>query len=249
MSTDPLGRGGGWARRWTLPRRRPGARATTVAAGAAALLAACGSPPPYQYVASADRSLVVKLPAGWASVDPTALGYAKPTASRWVAFYDGAGKADPSHFESKLPISPPDDPVVQMLTVKLGGSAVTEEVLRDALTPGSRHALVKFANQAQLDDTAVTDFGSKEQVVDTPQATGLRVTSLFSFDVSDLAARSVTDKPVVPDVTVVVDKMAVADRAGEHLHVIQIWCSVACFAKNQQVVDQIMSSFTVKAQP
>jgi hypothetical protein len=43
--------------------------------------------------------------------------------------------------------------------------------------------------------------------------------------------------------------MAVADRTGEHLHVIQIWCSVACFAKNQQVVDQIMSSFTVKAQP
>jgi hypothetical protein len=241
MSTDPLGMGPGWARALT---------AALTAVVPAVVLAGCGSPPPYQYVASADRSIVVKLPAGWTSVDPTALGYAKPTASRWVAFYDGSGQADPSHFESKLPISPPDEPVVQMLTVKLGGSGpVTEDVLRDALTPGSRHALVKFANQAQLDDTAVTDFGSKEQVVDTPEATGLRVTSLFSFDVSDLAAKSVSDKPAVPDVTVVVDKMAVADRSGEHLHVIQIWCSVACFAKNEQVVDQIMSSYTVKAQP
>ena len=247
MTTDPRGETPGRAG----PRRAR--RAVTVGAAAAvlALVAGCGSPPDYQYVANGDRTIVVKLPASWKSVDPTQLGYPKPTSKQWMAFYDGSGKADPNNFQTKLPISPPDQPVVQMLTITRSGNTgpVPEEVLRDALTPSTKHELIKFIRQANLDDAAVTDYGAQEQAIDTPQATGLRIQSMFAFDVKGIVAQSVNDNPAVPDVRVIVDKLAVADRSGKHIHVIQIWCSVECFAQNQKVIDQVMSSYTVKAQP
>lgn len=240
MSTNPRG---------VLPDRaalRRARRALPVAAAMSALaLGGCGAPPDYQYVASADRSMVVKLPASWTSLDPTDLGYAKPTSKQWTAFYDGSGQADPNHFQTKLPISPPDAPVVQLLTVARDGDGpVPQSVLKDALTPGSLHELIKFAKQANLDDAAVTDYGVKEDAVQTPQATGLRLRSLFSFDV-----KGITADQNAPDVSVIVDKLALADRQGRHIHVIQIWCSVECYTQNETLIDQIMSSYTVKAQP
>ena len=240
MSTDPRGEAPG---RDGLRRAR---RALPVAAAASALalVAGCGAPPDYQYVASADRSMVVKLPASWKSLDPTALGYAKPTSKQWTAFFDGSGQADPAHFQTKLPISPPDSPVVQLLTVARNGDGpVPPEVLKDALTPGSLHELIKFAKQADLDDASVTDYGVKEDTVETAQATGLRLRSLFSFDV-----KGITADQNAPDVSVIVDKLALADRQGRHIHVIQIWCSVECYTKNETLIGQIMSSYTVKAQ-
>ena len=246
MTTDP--RGGTGAR----AGRRARHAVTVGAAGCAlGLLAGCSSPPDYQYVANGDRTIVVKLPASWKSVDPTKVGYPKSTSKQWMAFYDGSGKADPNNFDSKLPISPPDQPVVQMVTlVEKGGTGpVPESVLRDLLTPGTKHAVVKFANQAMIDDTALTDFKTQDQTIDTPQATGVRMQSLFAFNIKDLAAKSISDKPEIPDVRVIVDKIAVADRAGKHIHVIQIWCTAECMQANASVIDQIMSSYTVKAQP
>ena len=240
MTTDP--RGGSDARTGRRARR-----AVTVGAAAAALavLAGCSSAPDYQYVANSDRSIVVKLPASWKSVDPTELGYAKPTRKQWMAFYDGSGQGDPNHFQTKLPISPPEQPVVQMLTVaRSGDGPVPQSVLEDVLTPGSLHELIKFAKQASLDDAAVTDYKVKRDTIDTPQATGLRIRSLFSFDVKGIMADQSAQ-----DVSVIVDKLAVADRSGKHIHVIQVWCSLQCFAQNESLIDQVMSTYTVKAQP
>jgi hypothetical protein len=243
MSTGPLGGGGG--------RERPGARLPTVLAVAAAtvLLAACGSPPRYQYVANTDRSMVVQLPADWKQIDITALGAAASTSARWTAVFDGSGQGDPGILRSKLPIPLTSAPVVQMLSIRIdAGQQVTDDELRDVLTPNTPHELLKFQRQGFVDDAQLSNYVHEESKVDTSTAHGLRIKSLYAFDTTGILAKDVDSTPTPSQEAVVVDKVAVADRANRHIHVIQIWCSVACYRANSTQIDQIMSTYTVKAQ-
>lgn len=249
MTTDPRGRR---PNRTGSARLRVRARWAVAGATVTALVAGCGgAAPTHQYVASADRSIVVKLPATWKPVDPTELGYNKPTASQWIAFYDGSGKGNPADFMSKLPISAPTAPVLQLVTAKrTTDGEVSLDELRDALTPSTPHEVVKFAKRASLDDAPVAGYDTSEEIVDTATAKGVRIRSRFEFDISNMAATSLkTQAPTRPPVSVVVDKLAVADKVGKHVHVIQIWCTRLCFLENQAQIDQIMSSYTVKSTP
>jgi hypothetical protein len=243
MSTDPLGGGDG--------RQRPGARLPTVLAVATAtvLLAACGSPPRYQYVANTDRSMVVRLPVDWKQIDVSALGLAASTSARWTAVYDGSGQGNPGILRSKLPIPLTSDPVVQMLSIRIeAGQKVTDDELRDALTPNTVHELLKLQRQGFVDDAQLSNYLHEESKIDTSTAHGLRIKSLYAFDTTGILAKDVDSTPTPSQESVVVDKLAVTDRANRHLHVIQISCSAACYRANTTLIDQIMSTYTVKAQ-
>ncbi len=246
MTANPPGADG--STRTASPRVRRGT--LLGAALAVGVLAGCGSGPGYQYVANGDRSMVVKVPTGWVAVDNKTLGVTS-SSDAWQAYYDGSGAPDADHFETKLPISPPDTPAMRLLSVKTDpGTQVPDSELRDLLTPNNPHELVKFARQSWLDDVEMSNFAVlSESTVDTGQAHGVRIRSAYAFNVGSLLGKGLTDQASSTQQVVVVDKIAVASKDGRHVHVIQVWCSLECFRDNQDQIDEVLSSYTVKLQP
>jgi hypothetical protein len=203
-----------------------------VAAAVVAALAACGSPPSFRYVASTDRSVVLKVPSSWAEVDPASLGFTN-TSDTWRAYYDGSGRPNPADFMSgDVPLTSPAAPVVKVATLKIPtGSKVTEQDLADLLLPTSQTELVKMARQSWLNGVTLQAYGTLEKTpVKTATSTGIRMVSGYNFGGPNI----------------IVEKVAVTDTSASHIHVIQVWCAEQCFVQNRAQIDSILSTFTVK---
>jgi hypothetical protein len=207
-------------------------RATAAALVLVAVLAGCAAEPEHRYVASADRSMVVKVPSTWADVDAEEVG-ATTSGDLWRGYLDSSLSPSAQHFvDPNTPVSAPVDPVVEMLTLKIDeGTPVPPEQLADVILPASSREVTKLARQAYLDAVDQFGFGVLEtESVETATATGVRVRTGFNFGGDDI----------------LVEKIAVTDKDSRHLHVIQVWCVRACFEKNQPQIAAVLDSFTVK---
>ena len=219
----------------TLP---PGTVGRRLAAALAVLLgtalsSACAAPEPdHRYVASADRSMVVKVPSTWSDVDADEVG-ATTSSDLWRSYLDSSVEPSADHFvDPSTPVSAPLDPVVELLTLKIDEETkIPPEQLADVILPASSREATKLARQAYLDAVDQFGFGVLEtKSVETSTAVGVRVRTGFNFGGQDI----------------LVEKIAVTDKVSRHLHVIQVWCVRSCFEKNQQQIAAVLDSFTVK---
>lgn len=219
----------------TLPPRTAGRHlvAAVVVLAATAATAACAAPAPeHRYVASADRSMVVKVPSTWSDVDADEVG-ATTSSDLWRGYVDSSLSPSAQHFvDPNTPVSAPTDPVVEMLTLKIdAGTPVPPEQLADVILPASSREVTKLARRSYLDAVDQFGFGVLDtENVDTPTSVGVRVRTGFNFGGEDI----------------LVEKIAVTDKDRRHLHVIQVWCVRTCFEKNQQQIAAVLDSFTVK---
>lgn len=219
-------------RTMTRPARTVGVLGLAAVVGAT--LAGCGvggGDSSYRYVASLDRSLVVKVPQTWQEVSPESVGFTS-TSDQWRAYYDGSGKADPGNFVSTdSPVTTPSAPVVKMASIKIPkGTDVSDQELADSLLPTSEKGVVKLAKQAWLQDVTLKFAPIDTKTVDTATSHGVRTTTAFQVD----------------DQIVIVEKLAVIDKERTHVHLIQAWCTQACYQANEKQIDQVFASFTVK---
>lgn len=214
--------------------RRRASLAGWVVVGAVALVACGGTAPDYQFVANTDRSMVVKLPAGWTALDASKIRGAAATSDRWFAYYDAARKPSDAHADVGAPADSLSAPVVQMLTVKLpAGTAqqLTEDDLKDMLLPTSRKGVLRLAIQAQINvDPDIGFLPLEEQQIENKLATGIRLTYAYNF------GNGVTFR----------EKVVLVDRKGSHLYAIEAACSETCFNDHKAQIDSVLDSFTVK---
>jgi hypothetical protein len=208
--------------------------AVTAALVAVAGLGGCASPR-YQFVASPDNTLVIKVPRSWSVLDakkvaPDSVG---AESVRWLAFYDGSARPKVANAKAALPASPLL--VVESFALTPDEIAqVDDDALRNIARPVTREAQAQDAVERQaagLPPLKVTV--DLDQVIRTKLASGVHVV---------FATGEGSDR-------VHYNQVGVVDRKGGFAHFMVIKCSETCYQSNRNEIETVAKSFTVKKKP
>lgn len=210
-------------------RRRCGRAATLVVATALVASAACGSPK-YHYVKSSSERTYVRVPRDWALFDEEEITKgldqsreAKEAYKRlaWSVAFDAAPSPSLEHVLSPKAAHP-----TGLVEVRTLSSAERDGFSLSTL----RSLLLEFDPLGEGGAPGVEVLGSRD--VDRPG--GLHgnefVVNLKTTEGTRLKWRQI----------------ALVDSAVRKVHVLAISCEDDCYAANEKVIDQVISSWQVK---
>lgn len=193
-------------------------------------LAACGAPS-YTYVADSSANTYFKVPYGWHAVSQSALANALKTSGTgaWVsAFGEDAATASPNSILS-FDI---DRPFVFAEVGQLSSSAsasLSYDGLEDIFLP-----VTSDARSAEGSQLPVTDFRLLQQSMLTPGQGVHGVQVVYDYTYQD----GTTDT---------FDQVALTNADQTEVYLLVVHCTTSCYSQNQQAINTIMSSFTVRS--
>lgn len=227
--------------------RRHGRAPLLVAALAAVALSSCGGSG-FRYVKSAEANTYFKVPEDWAQFDEEALlaaqrggGGQSPQAGaveraiQWSVGFDAATQPSVKHL---LELDGATDPVVKAqvrLLLPDERRQVSVGLLRNLVLPVDQLEQQQAQQEQQNPMEAMTNprFELLNEKELTPEG-GLRGLRLV-YNVQ------VPDGPVVT-----VDQTALVDQGTTRLYVLYGLCEASCYKRNEKLMNEIATSFTVK---
>lgn len=208
--------------------------AATGAVAAVTGLGACAAPE-YEFVASPDNTVVMKVPRTWSTLDakkvaPDSVG---AEAIRWLAFYDGSERPKIANAKAALPASPLL--VVESFALTQEEIAqVDEDQLRNIARPITKEAQVQDALERQAAGLPPLKVNVElDEPVRTKLARGVHVVFTTGEGAEQLHYNQV----------------AMIDPKGGYAHFLVIKCSEACYQSNRTQIETVAQSFTVKKKP
>ena len=221
---------------------RPWARRTVWGTGIAMSLeialslSACAAPA-YTYVSSASTRTYFRVPSSWRLYTKQQLLVAanvqdSPQAAKSFPFLAGYdGDPQPSIDHILMLTSVPQYPVVRAEVERLSVAG------HDQLSVAALRNSVYAVDQLLQNDAA--DILSYKEVVESGGYHGIRMVYNVSLE-GNLTVASGNQ-------IMRIGQVALIDPATSLLHLLLIRCSAACYKANQTAINQIMSSFTVRA--
>ncbi|MET0275529.1 MAG: hypothetical protein ABW211_01650 [Acidimicrobiia bacterium] len=214
-----------------MPGRRSTQFASLVAAvvACAVLLSACGSSG-FHYVKSSEDKTYFKVPSNWklydndalfeaAKADMTAADLESARQNQWAAIFDAHPKPALSHVTSRSPSFPV-------------GRALVEKISAEAADGVS---LSSLRNLFYNIDTKVQNETATVLTYEPVERDG-------GFHGSHLVATLKSSKGES-----VLNQITLLDQATSKVYAIAIKCSTKCYEKNKSKIEQVIDSWTVKA--
>lgn len=213
-------------------------------AGAAAVvitivlaLTSCGAPS-WNYVTNKDERTYAKVPVGWRdlsdSLDPPGSVLGLPAdAVGWVRVFDSDPAPSIDHVTGTSAVESPTMVLVVLNMPQQARGMVSLDFLRDVLLPVSDQSRQRLAMQPM---SPLTDFKLYADQPLTP-GDGLRgVRSVFSYSLAGGPPQAF-------------DQTAYTNDDASKLYLITLRCSLECFKKNSDQINDVASSFTVREKP
>jgi hypothetical protein len=201
-------------------------------AAASGVLSGCSSPA-FRYVSSPDDTVVFLMPRNWTTLDPAKVipeGSQPGEEVTWLAFYDGAKRPDALHARSDKPADPLAIAETYSLT-KDEAAEVTDDQLRNAFGPvtAEAQAQAKVSRAAQgLPELHLRLV--KDEQFRTDRATGVHIVFVVGQGSDE----------------VMYNQVGVIDRKAARAHFLVVSCRSACYQANQERIETVARSFTVK---
>lgn len=201
-----------------------------------AATASCGAPR-YTYVADSPANTYFKVPSGWHAVPASALAAALKMngSGAWLSAYgEDSATASPGSVYS-FDVSKP------FVLAEVGGlnpqarDELSYNALTDMFLPVTSIARSEAAGQLP-----VTNFRLLRQSTLTPGqgVHGVRVT--YDYTWSEGARQGSTDT---------FDQVALTNADQTEVYLLIVHCTSACYSKNKNAINDIVSSFTVRSPP
>lgn len=188
---------------------------------------ACGGDADNSYIEQSEAGLFMRLPDDWEVFqvldDHPAAGLTDASIGPWRVVFDGAANADRAHLEEPAP----DDPVgfVEINPTPQGSGISTFLEMRALLGGGS---LDSFEPVDPLDSP---DF----DVVDYDE-----------FDLGGYYGNRLTVDTGSPGGEIRISQIVAVDDGADRLYVVRLLCSVECYEDNEDEIDEVLDSFTLR---
>ena len=211
-----------------------GAALLLAAIASLAGLAACGAPL-YTYVADSSANAYFKVPSGWHAVSASALSNAlkmNGTGAWLSAFGADSSTASPDSIYSFDVGKPFVFAEVGQLNTE-ASDALSYNTLTDIFLPVTSTARSQAAGQIP-----VTNFQLLRQSTLTLAQGVHGVRATYDYTWTDGATEGSTDT---------FDQVALTNADQTVLYLLILHCTTACYSHNQNAINDIMSSFTVRS--
>jgi hypothetical protein len=219
-------------RRWV--RRKPAAVVLCLALLGALALAGCSSST--QYLSSGSDHTYFKAPAGWKffgeqavvakiTTDLSPQQQEKVVDQGWRTAFDASPRPSLDHFLSSTSSYPTGYAVVSPLT------AQETDAMSDATLRNQFFGVDDALNADRLTMLSYAPVNMANGIH------GLRLTARLTPD---------PDSPAFPQQAVTFEQVAMTDQARTKVYAMVVVCKSTCFEKNQDRIDGVFDSWTVK---
>jgi hypothetical protein len=224
-----------------------GRRAVRAVLGAAVaatvvVLSGCANPE-YRFISSSERDVVVRVPWEWARLDEEDVRKLGQTPEEqeqpqetpegsWSAYFDASPKPAPAHVIGRDLAQP----VVLLQSAHLpeeAAASLTTDQLRDVYLPVSENARTQRDVAAAAQQQEAPKF---RLISDTPVQTKTALGVHVVFAYTNETGREE-----------IYDQVTVTDKKQTRWHVLFVHCSAVCYEARKAEIQEITSSFTVKA--
>ena len=195
-------------------------------------VAGCGAPQ-YTYVANSSQSTYFKVPNGWHKINGSALQHALEAATGnsgggWQVAYEAGGEPTANDFLSFGASQPFVFAEVGDLT-SAGSQALSYDSLRDFFLP-----VTSTARQSEPAGFPLTNFKPIRDQVLTP---GLGVHGV----------RETFEYTLYGTQTDTFDEIALTNAEQTVVYFIVLHCTTSCYGQDQNAINDVMSSFTIRS--
>ena len=200
----------------------------------AAVISGCGAPQ-YTYVANSGQNTYFKVPSGWHKISPSALSAELQAATGnsgggWTVAYEAGHAPHASDFLSFDTAQPFVFAEVGQLS-STGSAQLSYDALRDFFLPVTSTARTNAAAQQNF---PLTGFKQIRDDVLTPGqgVHGVRETFDYTY------AGGISDT---------FDEIALTNADQTEVYLLVLHCTTSCYSTDQTMINNVMSSFTIRS--
>jgi hypothetical protein len=192
-------------------------------------LTGCGAPQ-YTYVANSSQSTYFKVPYAWHKISNSALQKATGSSGGgWLVAYEAGGKPTANDFQNFGTSQPFVFAEVGQLN-QTASNQLSYDSLRDIFLPVTSTARQNAAAQANFPFTNFSQI--RDQVLTLRLGVhGVRETFDYSYG-------GVADT---------FDVIALTNADQTELYLLVLHCTTSCYSNDQTVINNVMSSFTIRS--